>query len=276
MSEQSEKVDVEKIEQESKELQETIKEKKNKDSSNPISLDKAGKAIPKTLEEAYRISHMMVKEKVVPKNITSATQALAIIQCGADLGMNAFTSLKSIAMIDGTPSLHTDGPLGLVLKSGLLEDIEEYAIDKSGAKIDFLKHALGAEKIHGYVSIVTRKGMKPHAQVYTIEMAKSAGLYPATDRSGRKIDKMPWNAYTDVMLKRRARSMALKDRFADVLGGLNILEYDMHTTFDYGPLKDVTESKSKAQEFNRQLSERSATGEMIEPKEAKEKEVVTQ
>ena len=62
------------------------------------------------------------------------------------------------------------------------------------------------------VCVVGRKGLEgEHRAEFSVAQAKKAGLW------GKK---GPWVSYPDRMLKMRARGFALRDRFADCLGGL--------------------------------------------------------
>ena len=137
---------------------------------------------------------------------------MAGMQFCRELGLPALIGLKSVAVISGTPSLHTDGPLAIVMASGFLEVIDEYMIDDEYKRISLENKNLG-KKILAAVCMVKRKGFDAQETVF-----RSAD---APNKAG------PWTDYREIMMKRRCRAIALKDRFPDILNGISIAEYDM-------------------------------------------------
>jgi hypothetical protein len=126
-------------------------------------------------------------------------------------------ALQRIAVINGRPSIWGDGAMGLVRASGLCEYVYE-AIDGDG------DHMVA-------VCRVKRKGEKnPIERTFSVADAKKAGLW---GKAGT------WQQYPKRMLQMRARAFALRDLFADVLGGLYIAE-ELEGLDEDRPIKDVT------------------------------------
>lgn len=148
--------------------------------------------------------------------------AFGIIMRGASLGLNAFTSLDSIANVNGKYVLWGDGALGIIQASGLLEDMEE-SIQRNSKN-----------EVVSATCIMKRKGRKsPITQIFTVEMARKAGLL---GKPG------PWSQYPERMLQMRARSWAMRDGFSDVLKGLSIGE-DVQDFSTQEPIQESTQDR---------------------------------
>jgi hypothetical protein len=124
------------------------------------------------------------------------------------------------------------------MNSGLIEDIEE--------RID----GVGDERIA--VCTVRRKGFKERSSTFSVHDAKVAGLWDERETSRRKMkydgwfsgkqvkagewaelpNDAPWHRYPERMLTMRARGYALRDNFADALGGLYLREEFTGTTIE--------------------------------------------
>jgi len=134
----------------------------------------------------------------VPKQYKGKPESVMLaIQMGKEIGLKPFQSLKNIAVINGMPAIWGDAAIALVMQHPDFENIDE--------------------KVENGIATctVTRKGMTPHTVTFSVEDAKKAGLF---GRPG------PWQQYTNRMLQMRARGFALRDRFADALGGLILAE----------------------------------------------------
>jgi len=229
---------------------ETTKEKVVEPEAGLIEIDKSGALVLGNHRDAMRIAAQFVEHKMVPKTYETPQQVLAGWQTGSELGFSPMQALTCLAMINGNPSLHTDGPLSLVMASGDLADIEEYFFDANGEKLTTIQARIHPEMIFGAYTKLTRKRIKtPVDWAYTLKEAEQAGLYhppgllreAAKDKRGNKLkwQKLPWYIYTVVMLQRRARAFPLKTLFADVLKGTKIAEYDFNVAPDLQDVKDV-------------------------------------
>jgi RecT family len=156
---------------------------------------------PTTLDQAIALATVMAKSTLIPKDFQNQPANIVIaVQLGAELGLAPMQSLQSIAVINGRPSVWGDGLLGLCLRSGLLENIDEAEIGE-----DLVGTCTVQRK--GWTHAVTRSFSKKDAE--------KAGLW---GKAG------PWQTYPKRMLQMRARTFALRDVFADVLRGLTSIE----------------------------------------------------
>jgi hypothetical protein len=166
--------------------------------------NKIAAIVPRDFESAYRMAQVVVAAHMTPKSIETVEQACVAIMHGLEVGLTPMAALQSIAVINGMPTIWGDGMLGLIRASGLLEDIvEEVELDDKGEPL------IATCK-------VKRKGESSWAiSSFTRVEAQRAGLW---NKAG------PWQGYRPRMMKMRARSWALRDKFPDVLRGLHSAE----------------------------------------------------
>jgi hypothetical protein len=139
--------------------------------------------------------------ELIPKEFRGEPEKCFVaIYKGASLGLDAFTSLQRIAVVNGRATIWGDTALALVRNSGLLAKFEEELIEKEGKMIARC--------------VVQRIGEKEHVSEFSQEDATKAGLW------GSNV----WAKYPKRMLKYRARAYGLRDIFADVLDGLYLKE----------------------------------------------------
>lgn len=183
--------------------------------SNLVLTEKNSLLSPANFEHYYRIANMMSKSDMVPKAYKDKPQDVLIaMEMGVNLGLGALQAIQNIAVINGKPCLYGDGMLAVCAGRADFENIIEGPIlDDKGKTI-------------GYKCTIHRKNREPVTQSYTIEQATVAGLW---GKQG------PWKQYPERMLQMRARSFALRDSFADALGGVRIAE----EVQDY-EIKDIT------------------------------------
>jgi len=118
-------------------------------------------------------------------------------QLGNDLGLTPFQSIQNIAVINGKASIYGDALISICRKHPEFEDIKEYFE--------------GDQQNRTAVCEVKRKGQSWYKSSFSKKDAATAGLL---DKPG------PWKTYPDRMLKLRARGFALRDVFADAMGGV--------------------------------------------------------
>ena len=154
--------------------------------------------VPKSMDEAYRLAKAIVLSGTAPKGMTTPESCMIAILHGLEVGLPPLAALQRISVINGRPTLWGDAAIGLVRGSGLCEYVEEHQ--------------------DGEVAICAakRKGEpEPIVRTFSVADAKRAGLW---GKAG------PWQQYPQRMLQMRARAFALRDGFADVLGGLYLRE----------------------------------------------------
>ncbi|WP_328186996.1 recombinase RecT [Marinobacter sp. OP 3.4] len=178
---------------------------------------------PNSMDEAFRMAEMLAGSQMVPKNYQGKPQdALVAMMMGSELGLNPIQSLANVAVINGKPAIYGDALLALVQNH-----------PKFGGHEEFCDEATMTA-----TCTVWRKGdAAKHTVTFSQADAQKAGLW---GKSG------PWTQYPKRMLMWRARGYALRDKFADALGGLitveearDIPEQDMGPAQRYEAPKDA-------------------------------------
>lgn len=213
-----------------------MEDQKKLPSTTTIKVDDRGSFLPQNIEEAFRVANAFHKSGLLPARFTSAEMVLTAMQFVLELGLKPLTAMRQLAVVQGTPTIFGDLPLSLCYASSYLESIREYVIAKDGKEICVANGNLN-EAAWGAVTIVKRRG-DPNIleSFFTMDDAEKAGL----------IKSPTWQKYPKRMLRYRARSQALKDKFPDALNGISILEYDFNQTEDSIPADGRTVSESGA------------------------------
>jgi len=173
---------------------------------------------PANLQEAMQMADMLAKSQMVPKCYQNKpNDTLVAMMMGSELGLNPIQALQNIAVINGKPAIYGDALLALVQSHPKFGGQEE----------SFDEASMTA------TCTVWRKGdEKRHTVIFSKFDAEKAGLW---GKQG------PWQQYPKRMLMWRARGYALRDKFADALGGLITVEeaQDMPTERDITPPRQV-------------------------------------
>lgn len=196
-----------------------------------------------TIEGQFRIARALFQSKMIPKSYDTAEKVWVGMQYAVELGLKPFQGLRNIAVVNGQPSIWGELPLGLAFKTGELESIQEFLIDK-----EYNRLSLANKNLHhdawAAICVIKRKGMPEVETFFSMDDADHAGLLERNS---------PWRTYPKIMLTRRARSQALKTTFADAISGA-IAEFD----FNYIPndeARDVTRQgeivENKADKLNK-------------------------
>jgi hypothetical protein len=183
--------------------------------TTPAAADAEARALahsPGTIDGGYvqalkDYADVLFKGGMGGKDAKRMEAVAAKIDLGRHVGLNPFASITQIAVINDRPTIYGDAVIGLVRRSGLLDDFEE-TFEGDGDDLTA-------------VCRVRRKGAKrDRVERFSVADAKRAKLW---DKKG------PWQEYPKRMLMYRARGFVLRDEFADVLGGLAIYEEVMDT-----------------------------------------------
>ena len=180
--------------------------------------------VPKTMQEAMDFATVIAKSDLAPKDFKDKPgNVLIAMQMGAEVGLSPMASIQNIAVINGRPSLWGDSMLAVCQTHKDFEWIKEY-FDEQGTA----------------VCIVKRKGFEPHTQTFSLKDVTLGGY-----------DKKPgpWQTSRKRMMQLRARSFALRDRFADALRGLVMAEEAM----DMEPVQVTVMEPRKADQDTRIL-----------------------
>lgn len=147
---------------------------------------------PRTWAELIKQAETLFGSGLLPRSVRTPEAAIAIIQTGRELQLNPMEAFRAIHVIEGTPTVSPRCKLGLILRSGLLEDMR-------------------LEEGDGFAEVtMRRKGhASPISARFTMEEARAAGL----------VGKTNWKSWPKNMLRWRAIGFAADLLFSDVTGG---------------------------------------------------------
>lgn len=173
---------------------------------------------PTSMQEAMAFAEKISSSQMVPKNYQGRPDdTLVAMMMGSELGLNPIQALQNIAVINGKPAIYGDALLALVQNHPKFGGHEE----------SFDEGTMTA------TCTVWRKGdEKKHTVTFSRQDAEHAKLW---GKQG------PWQQYPKRMLMWRARGYALRDKFADALGGLITVEEarDIPEERDITPPRDA-------------------------------------
>lgn len=207
--------------------------------------DDRGLVIGSTMEERYRVCQLYVKSGMLPKGYDTPEKAFIGIQYALELGFRdqPLTALKNIAVINGMPSIWGELPLALVFRSGQLESISEYFEDRSGKR---LPDTCQNEAVYSAICEIKRKGFETRRFAFTQDDRTTLGVAAI------------WKMFTKIMMKRKARAIAIKDVFPDTMLGFDIGEYQYHkheSEIKSGDVIEINPNDVKASELTKLFSE---------------------
>lgn len=158
--------------------------------------------VPTTLSEAMQFSDVLSKSIMVPREYQGKpANVLVAVQWGMELGLAPMQALQNIAVINGKPSIYGDALLAMVRADHRCRGVKEYLDGETAVCLITRSHNSGE------VEEIERK--------FSVDDAKRAGLW---GKQG------PWKQYPQRMLQMRARSLAIRDGFPDVIKGLISVE----------------------------------------------------
>ena len=151
-------------------------------------------------EVAKRIAHTLANSNLVPDAYRGRpNDCFVALNMGAELGMEPFQAIQSIAVIEGKPCLYGDGLIGVVRASSKCKWIEE-AMSEDGQVATCRKQRDGDPN--------------PIERSYSMDDAVLAGIHT----------KYNWKKHPKRMLQMRARAYCLRDAYPDLLRGLGVVE----------------------------------------------------
>ncbi|WP_417834711.1 hypothetical protein [Thalassospira xiamenensis] len=175
-----------------------------------LSPSKINAIIPANRNEISEFSADLMAAGMVPGSYNKGTpkeihaKLCMCITKGLEIGMPPMMSLQSIYIINNIPAIYGDGAIALVQRSGKIEWMRETIEGKHGT--DDWAAICEIKRVDQDVA---------YRRSFSFGQAKRAKL---ATKPG------PWMAYPERMLQMRARALALRDGFADVLCGLGIAE----------------------------------------------------
>lgn len=222
--------EIKKENQELEVLEEQKEEKKEVVKREPIKTTN-GVIMTSSFEEQYRLARCYVQSKLLPKSFDTPEKVVVALQLCYELGLPPMSSIRQIAVINGTPSLFGDLPLALAMKSGLLKKYEEKLFDKEGNEIDE-KNQKPVFMASCYGERVDGSSLKT---MFSLADAENAGL----------LGSNCWKKYPKDMLVYRARGRLLKSLVPDALQGVAQGEYDYGITIEEASTKNIGSSVSE-------------------------------
>jgi hypothetical protein len=150
--------------------------------------------IPKTFDEAQRMSAVYAKSNLLPVDLRGKEPDVFVtIMAGQELGLPPMASLRSIHVVKGKPVLSADAMVAVALRSGQCEYFRRVSADNISATYE-----------------TKRVGSEPTRATWTIEDAKTAQL----------LSNDNWKKYPRAMLKARCKAELARDVYPDVLAGV--------------------------------------------------------
>ena len=243
IKEPEKKSDIPEIKKEDKKPDNPIIEKKKEENAlQKIKTNETGMVIAKDLEDQKVLAQAYLKGGLLPKWYDTVEKIITGMHLCKELDIPVLTGMKNITLINGNPTIFGDLPLALCERSKQIEDLEEFLFDDKYEKICFENKNID-KNVFGALCRVKRHGRTITEKVFTISDAIIAGLMFITEEGELSSKKENWLKYPKVMLMYRARSMSLKQAFADKLNGINIAEYDNDYLGDSAIIKESNPEK---------------------------------
>ena len=151
-------------------------------------------------ELAKRVAHTLAQSNLVPEDYRGrANDVFVAINMGAELGMEPFQAIQSIAVIEGKPCLYGDGLIGVV---------------RASPKCLWIQEELSEDGTIATCTTQREGDPKPIEARYSMDDAVQAGIST----------KSNWKKHPKRMLQKRARAYCLRDAYPDLLKGLGVVE----------------------------------------------------
>jgi len=155
--------------------------------------------LPQTWEQLFAYAKEICRTEFVPKSMRDVPGAvLAAWQTGKEVGLPPMAALQSVAIINGRPSIHSNGYWALITSHPLCEWFTELPPDEA------------LEKGYGECTIKRRGNPHPITRRFSMAEAKTADL----------IGKDNWKKYPGDMLQNRARHRCGDDAIPEACLGL--------------------------------------------------------
>lgn len=187
-----------------------------------LSVGERGYIVPTDVEAAMRMAKAVVMGGLAPSSYgNDASKVVLGIMSAMEAGLPPLYGLRQIAIINNRPVIWGDGAVALVQSKNLIAGIETLKVGTvpTGQTLDKWPDDYGVQ-----VNIKRRNQEGVYTGTFTVGMAKMAKLW-------LNAKKVPWMEHPERMMFNRARAFALRDGFADALGGIAIRE-EVEDMFD--------------------------------------------
>ena len=163
---------------------------------------------PRNMEEVMKMAEYLSKSTIIPKDFQGKPENVFIaISMGREIGLKALTSLQSIYVVNGRPSIWGDALWALIktnIGEGKLVEYARESFDESDPK-----------NPTAICEIKTVRDDKPVIVKFSQADATKAKLW---SKAG------PWQEYWKRMLQYKARTFAARDACPELLKGLAVVE----------------------------------------------------
>lgn len=153
-------------------------------------------------DQVIRLARVLMAAGIKPGGCTTEAQVTVALLAGIEAGLTIGQICKGVYVVNGVPSLWGDVAWGLVMASGRMVKHREWVEGE------------GEGEVLTACCMVQRAGKDEVVRRFSLEEARAAAL----------VGKGPWKSYPKRMLQMRARALAMRDEFPDVLLGLAIVE----------------------------------------------------
>lgn len=157
---------------------------------------------PKNIDEAWKVCSWIQKSGLAPRGLDTPEKIFVAVQTGAEAGLTPMASLRSVVVINGTPSWKGEAALALIRNSGTCRVAPRVFCRGEGDNRE------GVFSVH-------RDGGEPVEVTFSVADAKKANLW---GKQG------PWTEHADMMLQWRAVGRGSKLYFSDVLIGMAVAQ----------------------------------------------------
>lgn len=188
--------------------------------------------IPTSLNEVARLAAVIFDSRLAPYSFKNAQAVAVAIMYGAEVGLPPMQAMRSIAVINGKPTIYGDAGVAIVISSGDLETRKEYFKGELPSPIEFDEKGVPIFPDDYCAVVELRRKGNPDVTIveYSVTDAKIARLWGKRGRPKEgetQGEVTPWITAPKRMLMWRARSFAFRDLFADHLGGMRFAEEAM-------------------------------------------------
>lgn len=185
-----------------------------KEQSSAILAGQNGKLQLDSIESQMAMAQKLLQNRLISETFKNPQQVVIGIQLCKSLNIDPIMGLKQMYVLHGKPAIFGDLPLSICQASGLLESIKEYWVDNDGQEICVKNKNLKAVPYAAICQLKRKGDSELQEDYFTLDDMKLAQMKSPT-----------WNRYQRTMMRYRARTQALKSKFADVLNGIEIAEY---------------------------------------------------
>lgn len=211
-----------------------------------LQTDHAGRLMLTSLEDQLSFAKRLIDQEMVSSTFKTPQQLVVAFQYAKAMQMNEMIAIKMMYVVGGRPCLYGEGPLSLCLRTGLVEKIEEFYVDENIERISVENKNLNA-RVYASVTRIKRKGDQSEQEDYfTLDDLARAGI----DKTYQGKKKETWEKWERIMLRYKARTLALRSKFADLIAGIPIAEYDYSFTPEEPSVIVQEKKKNIADELN--------------------------